>query len=315
MSGPEASGHPAALDVQGLSAGYGSKEVLHRVAFDAAPGTVSAIIGLNGAGKSTLLRTIAGLKTPTEGRVLVGDLDPHKRAGRRADIALVLQGVVIDRQLTGAEYLEFAARARGLSRKLARETVASVVEELGLEELMSRRGNQLSGGQARRIQLASSLVRRPRLLLLDEPTGGLDPSARRQYWPLIRGLASRGVTVVVVTHYIEEANLADDVVVISDGRVVSRGRPDRLVSSAALSVVRIECGRPESAEAINAALLPHGAERSELVVSVATEDPAQAMETVRRLGLEEDVELHVRPAALDDLLIRLATEEVRLAGG
>lgn len=297
------------LDVRGLSAGYGSVEVLHEVSFEAVGGSVVAVVGLNGAGKSTMLRTIAGIKRPTAGRVLIGGLDPHTRAGSRVDVALVLQGVVIDRQLKAREYLQFAARARGLPRKRANAIVDEVVDELGLADLMDRRGDQMSGGQARRVQLAGSLVRKPRLLLLDEPTGGLDPSARRRYWPLIRGLADRDVTVVVVTHYIDEAGLADKVVVLADGAIVSQGSPDRLTSAAGLSVVRIDCVLPETADAVHEALRPLGAERSDVVVTVTTDDPARAMAVVGETGTADNVDLHVRPAELDDVLIRLATTE------
>jgi len=288
-----------------IHAAYGKTPVLHGIDMRVAAGEIMAVVGLNGAGKSTLMRCVAGLKRPTAGRVVVGGVDVH--GGGQANIALVLQGVAIERQLTGVQYLRFVARTRGVSRAEARSLATAVIDELDLRSFAERRGSEISGGQARRLQLAGSLVRRPDVLLLDEPTTGLDAVARRHYWTVLRDLADRGLAVVAVTHHVDEASLADSVLVISDGHAVSSGRPEQLVGEAALSVVEVVCGSREQVGAVADALPAVDAERKDKVITLTTADPGTALATVQGLGLP-GVSLSVRPAALDDLLIRLAKE-------
>ncbi|HET9895604.1 MAG TPA: ABC transporter ATP-binding protein [Streptosporangiaceae bacterium] len=297
----------AILAVESVTAGYGSRMVIEDISLTVSGGTVLGIVGLNGAGKTTMLRVIAGLKRPVSGRVLIDGADVYQRT-TSTEVALVLQNIAIDRQLTGREYLEFAGRARGFSKKSARASVSSVIDELELSAFADRRGGQLSGGQARRLQLAGSLVRRPRVLLLDEPTTGLDPSARRGYWTVVRQLASNGLTLVMVTHHIDEANLADEVLVIADGRVVSSGHPKDLVGKSSLSVVEFDFTRAGDAEAVYQHLGPGSADRTGAVVSVTTTNPADVLSKVELLRTDQAFEVRMRPATLDDLLVHLAKQ-------
>ncbi|HXS64588.1 MAG TPA: ABC transporter ATP-binding protein [Streptosporangiaceae bacterium] len=297
----------ATLAAESLTAGYGSRAVIKDVSLGVSGGKVLAIVGLNGAGKTTLLRVLAGLKSPMSGRVLINGADVYQRT-TSSDVALVLQNIAIDRQLSGREYLEFAGRARGFSKASARSSVSEVIDELDLGAFADRRGGQLSGGQARRLQLGGSLVRRPRVLLLDEPTTGLDPSARRGYWAVIRQLASNGLTLVMVTHHIDEANLADEVLVLADGRVVSSGHPRDLVGQSSLSVVEFDFNRTGDAEAVYQHLGSEAADRTDAVVSVTTTNPAEVLSTVEKLRPDQDFEVRMRPAALDDLLVHLAKQ-------
>lgn len=298
------------LVVESVTTGYGSRIVVKDVRLSAAAGNVLAIVGLNGAGKTTLLRVMAGLKRPMSGRVLINGVDMYQRA-TSTEVALVLQNVAIDRQLSGREYLEFAARVRGFRKAPARASVSTVIDELGLADFVDRRGGQLSGGQARRLQLAASLVRRPRILLLDEPTTGLDPAARRRYWAVVRQLAKDGLTLVMVTHHIDEANLADEVLVLADGKVVSSGRPRDMVGQSALNVIEFDFTRPGDAEAMYQHIGEAVAERTDAVVSVTTPNPAEILAIAEALHLNEGLEVRMRPATLDDLLIHLAKQRAR----
>lgn len=298
----------ATLVAQSLTAGYGSCVVVKDVSLTGTAGTVVAIVGLNGAGKTTLLRVMAGLKRPMAGHVLINGADVHQRA-TSSDVALVLQNIAIDRQLSGREYLEFCGRSRGFSKRSARASVSAIIDELELGAFADRRGGQLSGGQARRLQLAGSLVRRPRVMLLDEPTTGLDPSARRHYWTVIRQLASNGLTLVMVTHHIDEANLADEVLVLADGQVVSSGHPRDLVGQSSLSVIEFDFTRAGDAEAVYQHLGPGAADRTDAVVSITATNPAEILSAVESLGLGAGFEVRMRPATLDDLLVHLAKQE------
>lgn len=292
-----------------LVAAYGDRPVLRNVDLQVQPGEILAVIGLNGAGKSTLLRSLAGLKQPVAGQVLINGVDVY--AGHaRPNVALVLQGVAIERQLTGLQYLRFAARTRGVGRTTACRLADDVIEDLDLGAFARRRGSELSGGQARRLQLAGSLVRRPDVLLLDEPTSGLDASARRHYWAVIRGLAHRGLGIVAVTHHIDEAGLADEVLLLADGRVESTGSPEQLVGEAAMSVVDIECSDPRQLGEITGALGKYEPERKERVVTVTTDTPGHVLDLIAGLRLP-GVDVSTRPASLDDLLLLLAKRGAR----
>jgi ABC-type multidrug transport system ATPase subunit len=314
VSGSKAPGSAGvALEARAISAAYGRKPVLQDITFQAQAGTLVAVIGLNGAGKTTLLRVLAGIKRPTAGRAAVCGVDPHARGGQQVPLAIVLQGVTVDRQLTGREYLEFAGRASGIRKRRVLALLETVIDRLDLGSFVDQRGDRLSGGQARRIQLASSLMREPRVLLLDEPTSGLDPSARRRYWPLVRTLTADGITVVAVTHHIDEAGLADQLLIISDGRIVSRGRPHDLVGEAALSVVEVDCPTPALAGDLHRRLVRHGADRSDTTVTVTTSEPSAVLLEVEASAGHEAAAVTVRPATLDDLLVHLASIEAARA--
>jgi ABC-type multidrug transport system ATPase subunit len=295
------------LVAEAVTAGYGSRMVVSGVSLASPAGSVLAIVGLNGAGKTTLLRTMAGLKRPVAGRVLIDGTDVHQR-NTQVNVALVLQSVTIDRQITGREYLEFAGRARGFAKRAARATAAAVVDGFDLGDFVDRRGGQMSGGQARRLQLAGSLVRQPRVLLLDEPTTGLDPAARRRYWTVLRKLANQGLTLVMVTHHIDEANLADQVLILADGRVVSSGRPRDLVGQASLSILEVDCARPDDALAVHQHIGAGAAELSGTLVTVTTADSVGVLAKIGILLSNQDYEVRMRPATLDDLLVHLARQ-------
>jgi daunorubicin resistance ABC transporter ATP-binding subunit len=228
------------IEAHGLVKRFGETTALGGVDLTARTGTVLAVLGPNGAGKTTAVRILATLLEPDGGRALVGgDVVAQARQVRRL-IALTGQYAAVDETLTGVENLILIGRLLGLSRPGARHRAAELLEQFQLADAGGRATKTYSGGMRRRLDLAASLVGRPRVLYLDEPTTGLDPRARSDLWRVIRDLTGDGVTVLLTTQYMEEADqLADDLVVIDRGRVVAVGTPDQLKSQIGRQVLRV----------------------------------------------------------------------------
>jgi ABC-2 type transport system ATP-binding protein len=213
------------VSVRDLSKSYGDHPAVVSVSFDIEAGETVAVIGPNGAGKTTTVEILEGFRSRSGGQLQVLGTDPeHAGADWRAQIGMVLQSTSLDSDLTVAETIGLYA---GLypNPKSVEESLALV----GLAAEAKTRVGQLSGGQQRRVDLAVGMVGNPRLLFLDEPTTGLDPEAREHAWTAVGDLTAHGTTVLLTTHYLEEARqLADRIIVLADGRVLANDRPDRI---------------------------------------------------------------------------------------
>ncbi len=214
-----------AIAVRGLTKSYGSFAALRGIDFEVRRGEVLAVLGPNGAGKTTAVEILEGYRDRDAGEVSVLGFDPAGRdRSLRARMGIVLQECAVDPYLTVTEALEQRAHLYEESR-----AVDEVIELVGLGEKARSRVKVLSGGQQRRLDLGLALVGNPELIFLDEPTTGFDPSARREAWDVVRDLCAEGRTVVLTTHYMDEAQaLADTVVVLAAGRIVAAGTPDTL---------------------------------------------------------------------------------------
>ncbi|HWH34010.1 MAG TPA: ABC transporter ATP-binding protein [Acidimicrobiales bacterium] len=213
------------ISVRGLVKRYGSREVVRGIDLDVRAGEVFAILGPNGAGKTTVVEILEGYRTRTGGEVRVLGVDPAAptRAWRQR-VGIVLQSSRVQPELTVGETVALYAAYYPDARP-----VAEAIEVVGLAAEAGQRAGKLSGGQQRRLEVAVALVGRPDLLFLDEPTTGFDPGARRSAWGLIASLRDLGATVVLTTHYLEEAEaLADRVAIIVDGEVVATGAPGEI---------------------------------------------------------------------------------------
>ena len=219
--GVSISGRVSAIEVSGLSKSYGPREVLHGVSFRVEAGEVFALLGPNGAGKTTTVEILEGYRRRDDGEVRVLGADPARAGSEfRARIGIVLQSSAVYPLLTVREIVELFAGYYPAPRGPAR-----VIELVGLTEKREARVRTLSGGQLRRLDLALALVGDPELIFLDEPTTGFDPAARRQAWETIRGLRALGKTILLTTHYMEEAQaLADRLAILRDGRIVATAR-------------------------------------------------------------------------------------------
>jgi ABC-2 type transport system ATP-binding protein len=234
------------LDARSVTVRFGKVTALDGLDLTAPSGEVLAILGPNGAGKTTFVRTIATLQRPTGGRLRVRGHDVVRdQVAVRRDIGLAGQFAAVEPTMTGRENIEMTARLFGHGRRAARRAAGAVIEQLGLGEVADRRSARYSGGQRRRLDLGASLVGAPRLLLLDEPTTGLDPAGRREVWDAVRGLAAAGTDILLTTHYLDEADeLADQVVVIDHGRTVASGTVGDLKASIGRDVIEVVVADP-----------------------------------------------------------------------
>ncbi|WP_028477806.1 daunorubicin resistance protein DrrA family ABC transporter ATP-binding protein [Nocardia sp. CNY236] len=222
-----------AVEVTGLLKNYGKVRVLDEIDLQIPAGTVMGLLGPNGAGKTTTVRIVTTLLKPTAGSVRVAGVDVlHNPAAARKRIGLSGQYAAVDANLTGYENLRMVARLYGMSTRQATARATELLGVLGLDHAAHRRAGTYSGGMARRLDLAGALVAQPAVVVLDEPTTGLDPRGRMDMWRVIGELVDDGTTVLLTTQYLEEADLlADRITVIDHGRVIARGSADELKTS------------------------------------------------------------------------------------
>jgi ABC-2 type transport system ATP-binding protein len=208
------------IEARGLRCRYGDFEAVRGVDFDVLPGELFALLGTNGAGKTTVLETVEGHRAPAQGQVRVFGADPLRDRSIRSRTGIMLQDSGFAGDLTVVETAELARRMR-----TAESDVDATLDALGLDPRRDVRVKQLSGGERRRLDLALALLGEPELLFLDEPTVGMDPESRRTTWELVRGLLSAGTTVLLTTHYLEEAErLAHRLAIMHEGRIAVAGR-------------------------------------------------------------------------------------------
>ncbi|HEY7323390.1 MAG TPA: ATP-binding cassette domain-containing protein [Streptosporangiaceae bacterium] len=234
------------IEARGITVRFGKVTALDALEMTAQPGQVLAVLGPNGAGKTTFIRCLATLTRPDSGELRVRGQDVVRGAASvRKEIGLAGQFAAVEPTMTGRENLEMTARLFGHRRAAARRAAALVIEQLDLGEVADRRCGGYSGGQRRRLDLGASLVGSPRLLLLDEPTTGLDPVSRSEVWAAIRGLATTGIDILLTTHYLDEADqLADQVAVIDHGRVIASGTLSELKASIGQDVIEVVVSDP-----------------------------------------------------------------------
>jgi oleandomycin transport system ATP-binding protein len=301
-----------AIQAEGLVKRFGETTALAGADLAARTGTVLAVLGPNGAGKTTAVRILATLLRPDQGHATVGGYDVVAQAHQvRQVIALTGQYAAVDENLTGVENLVMIGRLLGLSRAGARRRADEVLEEFALADAGGRAAKTYSGGMRRRLDLAASLIGQPSVLYLDEPTTGLDPRGRGDLWRVVRGLVADGVTVLLTTQYMEEADqLANDVVVIDHGRVVATGTPDQLKTQVGGQVLHVSPVRQADIGAVVQAVTDLSGAAPDAVngsVTARVADPALPPAILQRLtdaGVPV-AELSLRKPSLDEAFFAL----------
>ena len=297
-------GHDVVIDVRGLTKSYGDNAAVAGIDLRIGKGEVFALLGPNGAGKTTTVEILEGYRRRDGGEVSVLGLDPgRQRAQLKKRIGVVLQSTGVDRYLTVAETVAMYASYYPHPRN-----VAEVIGLVGLVEKRDARVVSLSGGQQRRLDVAIALAGDPDLLFLDEPTTGFDPSARHEAWHIVKGLADLGKTVLLTTHYMDEAqNLADRVAVIARGTIVAQGEPASLGGrNAAQPIVRYRL--PDGAQppaGLGGQRQPSG------TVEFTTDDLTGALHQLTGWALEHGVrldDLQIRRPSLEDVYLELTQD-------
>jgi ABC-2 type transport system ATP-binding protein len=296
-----------AIHVVDLHKRYGEIEAVGGLSFTVEPGVVFALLGPNGAGKTTTLEILEGYRSRTSGTVEVLGLDPATGGSAlRRRIGIVLQATAVEPYLTVREVV-----TRHAGYYPSPRDVDEVVSLVGLDEKADARVKTLSGGQQRRLDVALGIIGAPELLFLDEPTTGFDPSARRGAWELVRSLATEGTTILLTTHYMDEAqHLADRVAVIAHGHIVAEGTPDT-IGGRADAAVRIRFVVPGG---ISPDRLPVPAVVANGHVEVRTEDEVRVLHELTGWALDNRVRLEqltVERPSLEDVYLELTGSEER----
>jgi ABC-2 type transport system ATP-binding protein len=308
----------AAILVEGLVKRFGTVRALEGLAFDVQAGTVFGLLGPNGAGKTTAVRVLATVLRPDAGRASVLGHDVVRDADAvRRRIGLAGQNAAVDPNLTGRENLRMIGYLSQLAAPSIMARAAELLERFGLSAAADRTLRTYSGGMRRRLDVAASLMGRPRVLFLDEPTTGLDLTSRNELWDMIRELVTEGTTVLLTTQYLEEADrLASRVAVVDGGRVIANDTPPRLKAQLGDTVIEMEVrgdGRVERAFELLEKGLGSRIERDEARLRITSDRGAQVLISALRIlgdgGVEPDT-LTVREPSLDDVFIALTGRHV-----
>ena len=304
------------ITVRNVSKMYGKTvKALDNVSLDVKRGSVTALLGPNGAGKTTLVRILTTLLTASHGTVRVAGYDVVKDdQALRSVIGLTGQYAAVDEMLTGRENLVLVGRLYHLDQRTAEARAAELLQQFSLEDAADRISKTYSGGMRRRLDLAASLVIRPKILFLDEPTTGLDPRSRFQMWHVIRELVEDGTTVLLTTQYLEEADqLAHKIFVIDHGRIIAQGTADELKNQVGGDVLEIRVAEKDAAAHAAQLIAPYGSEQPAIDADTHTitmpvnEGASVLIDAVREMDAAsiKISDIVLRRPSLDDVFMRL----------
>jgi ABC-2 type transport system ATP-binding protein len=304
-----------AIEVHGLTRRFGTLVAVDNAELSIPRGRIYGFLGPNGSGKSTTIRMLCGLIRPTSGTIRVLGLDiPRQAESLRTLIGYMTQRFSLWEDLSARENLAFMASIYTLAPEHAAQRIAAAVEEYRLSEFLDRPAGTLSGGQKQRLALAAATLHEPPLLMLDEPTSAVDPQSRRDFWESLFTLAARGTTILVSTHYMDEAERCHALAILDRGRIVANGPPQKLMAELPLQVIEIE-----TEDTVGARAALHGLDSLRSLAQLGLRlhallvpGEADAVARVERLLAEHGVQATVRRAAasLEDVFVGAT-----LAGG
>lgn len=301
------------IEVEHLSKSFGEVQALQDVTFSVPQGTVLGLLGHNGAGKTTLINILSTLLPPSSGTARVAGFDVSSQGNEvRSRIGLTGQFASVDEQLSGFDNLLLIGRLLGASRRQARQRAEELLELFSLTKAARRPARTYSGGMRRRLDLAASLVGRPNVVFLDEPTTGLDPVSRMDMWQIVESMVAQGTTVLLTTQYLEEADrLADSITVLSAGQVIAAGTSEELKSRVGQRTITATFRRPSEAQRAAEQLRKAGMEvtrdEQQAAVTIPVARARELADVVRVLDAA-DVEaddLTLREPTLDDVYLAL----------
>jgi ABC-2 type transport system ATP-binding protein len=304
---------PFALSVTALRKSFGEKVVLDGIDLQVAEGTIFSLLGPNGAGKTTTVQILSTLIPASGGDAQVGGYDVRTQPDRvRTQIGVTGQFSAVDDLLTGTENLLLMADLNHLDRSGGRRRAAELLEVFDLTEAASKMAMTYSGGMRRRLDLAMTLVGRPRIIFLDEPTTGLDPRSRRQLWQIIRDLVADGITIFLTTQYLEEADqLSDRIAVLDNGKLVAEGTPDelkRLIPGGHLRLEFATAGELQAAARVLGLPVRDEANDAALTLQVPSDGSVQSLRTVLNRLADESIgvaALSIHTPDLDDVFLTI----------
>jgi ABC-2 type transport system ATP-binding protein len=311
---------PVAVRAEGLGKRFGELWALRDLDLEVPAGTVLGLLGHNGAGKTTTVRILTTLAAPTTGRASVAGYDVVGDGARvRSRIGLVGQSATVDDLMSARANLEMTGRLYHLPRAAALRRTDELLERLRLTDAADRLVRTFSGGMRRRLDLAASLIARPPVLFLDEPTTGLDPESRSDLWEMLSELVRDGATLILTTQYLEEADrMADQIMVLDHGRVVARGAPAELKARVGGERVAVTLDDGDQLEEAARALEPFAegvpaTDRAALEVVIPVRSGTRLMEVIRALDAAgvDATDVHRREATLDDVFLTLTRKRAR----
>jgi len=305
------------IKVKDISKKFDNLIAVDKVSFEVSRREIYGLLGPNGAGKTTLFRIIAGIINPTEGEVEIYGVNPFSEESREV-IGYCPQEPVAYDELTGVENLTFYAGLYGLDGREAKERSLKLLELVGLSEYAKKKVKTYSGGMKKRLNFAIALVGDPKVLLLDEPTTGMDPEIRRFIWSLIHKFKNEDKTILLATHYMEEAEeLCDRVAIMDRGKIIAEGSPEELKRKSGLkSVINIELLEPksEAIELVKPYALEKGAILDKNVLKVYVDDPdTSAPKVISRLLSHgyKLLSMKISPPTLEDVFLKLTGRRLR----
>lgn len=306
-----------ALKIEHLNKSYDSVKAVNDISLEVAKGSLFAFLGINGAGKSTTINIICSILNKDSGKIYVNGYDLDIDAAKiKSEIGIVFQTSVLDKDLTVRQNLEIRTSFYSLSREEKKENIADIIRLLELEPILNKPVRNLSGGQTRRVDIARAMVHRPKLLILDEPTTGLDPKTRLVVWSLVDKIRTdTGMTVFLTTHYLEEAEQATDVVIMNKGKIIAHGTPVELKNLYSKDYIINYCARNE---ALERALAEKGVEFSydedRVAYKIFIDDTSHAKGLISEFdGYLQDFE--ILKGTMDDVFLNVTGKNIKLSGG
>ena len=300
-----------AVSVQSLEKKFGAFTAVNRINFEVKKGEIFGFLGPNGAGKSTTIRMLCGIITPTSGIGTVGGFDINKEQEKiKQNIGYMSQRFSLYDDLTVEENINFYSGIYKLSRKDREERKENIIKLAGIEEFRHKLTKSLSGGWKQRLALGCSLIHRPRIIFLDEPTSGVDPITRANFWGIIKGLAREGVTVFVTTHYMDEAENCDRMTLIYKGTIIAMGTPEEMKTKLMKSdIIQIYVDEPEEwTERLSAVQGVSEAALFGSTLHAVSPDAKKAMPLIKKLFNKEGLN-HYKiakiKASLEDVFVSL----------